>query len=90
MHKTIHLTLSLLAWFAMLGTVNAGPKIADEDFFPNEVHAQTGHSAKQRQEADWRRARARADRAPILTPAEQKDPPKWRDQGGPKLPPVYW
>jgi hypothetical protein len=90
MHKTVLLTLSLLAPFAMLGTANAGPKITDKNYFPNEVHAQSGHGVKQQREPEWRRAQARATRTSVRSSAEQDVAPAWRYQGGPKLPAVYW
>jgi hypothetical protein len=89
MHKTALLTLSLLASFAMLGTANAGPKITDKNYFPNEVHAQSGHGVKQRQEPVWRRAQARAT-STVRPSADQVVAPAWHYQGGPKLPTVYW
>ncbi|MBX9827626.1 MAG: hypothetical protein K2Y27_21850 [Xanthobacteraceae bacterium] len=88
MNRAILVTSSLLASFAMLGTANAGPKMTDKNLFPNEVHAQSGHGAKQQREADWRRARAHANRASDRPSANRKGAPRY--QGGPKLPPVYW
>lgn len=90
MHRTALLTFSLLAPFAMLGAANAGPKITDKNYFPNEVHVQSGHGVKQRLEPGWRRAQARATRTFVRSSAQQDVAPAWRYQGGPKLPPVYW
>jgi hypothetical protein len=90
MYKTVLLTLSLLAPFAVLDAANAGPKITDKNYFPSEVHAQSQRGVKQPQEADWRRAQARATRSSVRPSAEQDVAPAWRYQGGPKLPPVYW
>lgn len=90
MRKTALLTLSLLMVSAMLaGSANAGPKITDKNYFPNEVHAQSGHGIKP-QETDWRKARASANRGRALPLVDQKDAPTWHYQGGPKLPPSYW
>ncbi|MBX9846755.1 MAG: hypothetical protein K2Z80_33590 [Xanthobacteraceae bacterium] len=90
MHKTVLLTLSLLAPFVVPGAANAGPKITDKNYFPNEVHAQSGHGVKQSRKADWRRAQAHATRTVVPSKAKQKVAPTGQYQGGPKLPPAYW
>jgi hypothetical protein len=89
-YKTVLLTLSFLAPLAMLGAANAGPKITDKNYFPNEVHAQSQRAVKQPREADWRRAQARATRTVVRPSAEQKAAPSPPYQGGPKLHPVFW
>ncbi len=91
MSKKRLFTLSLfLPLMALSGAAYAGSTIADRNYWPRDVHAQSQRGVKPQQESDWRRAQARATRTVVQPSAKPEVAPTWHYQGGPKLPAVYW